>query len=1132
MPVVKLIVLFFLLGLSQYSLSAPSEVQAVPNGQWASVKILENGKSLSSVKVKLFSYKNDILLFEFTEKSKKCFSVNNLSDYLSVEITNLCPDEEIPIDKLSLNGTQLELVSGDTHYFFVKEKVRAISSKALSSVWEWGNSESGGEAYGLNIYPDNNVQLTSHNEGESHMARLIMADDYMPYIVMEDTFIPVFYRGSHLDVVIDEKRSFQRTHKKLPSQFMTDENGLPVEIEHFSVSAKINGDLAETTIDIRFRTLDSRDTEVAFSLPLPASASVSGYSLDVNDRMVPAVVVPKEEARDALETLESRGVDPAIAELTQNNKFQTEIYPVSKENPRRIQIQYQETLQAVDGTYRYSIPLDILGKFKQIALDIELEGIDTISHSPSSVIRTRQFKTYTTSKNKKILRFNADNFSADSELAFNLKPQKVSALQVQSGSDENIYFRLPLHLNAAPFTPESILVLWDTSLSMKAYHVQYLVWLIAVRREFPAANIRVQLFSTDNQQPVNLTTSVDAVKSFASGIVYDGASDLNNIKGLVASKEVANEQVASAQDSTLLLFSDATHSVGLLDLQGVSAPVYAVYPDARTSNMPLLETLAAKGNLTRVNNLSVNEFFSVLDDVDVKSKSNNILVKRRFDTKNPIEILGALSKDDLPSSLVVNIDGETKELLVTDGNLLEGKSIQYQWATNKIQPLLINPQQHKQAIIDAGMKHSIVTPYTSLLVLENLDDYVEFGVKPPALFDPDNEYDELRAEHVAQESKAKRKTREELLVAWKQRVAWYEDPVAFNQQFLKEKKARESSALDEVMVTGARASASTGDSVEEVVVQNLGDFDGGIKVVAWNPDTPYMKAIRAAPIEKAYITYLQQRNEYVANMSFYMDVAKYFFDNKQSEIAYKILSNISELMPEKMLAQRLVAYTLIEYQQWEPALLYLNFVNEIVPYEATSKRDLAVLLERMATSKTPGLIAQSANYYWQSILLDDSFQHDLAITTIGELNNLIQVWNVDPNSISGFDQRFISAMEFDLRVVISWTNDQADMDLHLHEPDKTEVYYGNRYSKSGAWLPFDNTSGFGPEEYLLKSAGKGIYKVAADFYSNSSVETFGPVTVHVDIYRNYGRKNQVHKATTVRLDNEKDASDLAEITVH
>ena len=161
--------------------------------------------------------------------------------------------------------------------------------------------------------------------------------------------------------------------------------------------------------------------------------------------------------------------------------------------------------------------------------------------------------------------------------------------------------------------------------------------------------------------------------------------------------------------------------------------------------------------------------------------------------------------------------------------------------------------------------------------------------------------------------------------------------------------------------------------------------------------------------------------------------------------------------------------------------------------------------------------------------MDDSFKHDLAIITLGELNNLIKKWQISPEQIPGFDPRFLQAMEFDLRIVITWANNQADIDLHIQEPDKTKVSYANPYSRSGAWLPFDNTSGFGPEEYLLKSAGKGGYKVAANFYSNNTVEVFGPVSAYVDIYRNYGRTNQQHKTTTFRLDNTKEVVDLAEI---
>jgi hypothetical protein len=221
---------------------------------------------------------------------------------------------------------------------------------------------------------------------------------------------------------------------------------------------------------------------------------------------------------------------------------------------------------------------------------------------------------------------------------------------------------------------------------------------------------------------------------------------------------------------------------------------------------------------------------------------------------------------------------------------------------------------------------------------------------------------------------------------------------------------------------------------------------------------------------------------------------------------------------------------LFEYQQWQLAQFHLDFINDIVPHEATSKRDLAFLFEQMATSN-PLLAKDAGNYYWQAALMDDSYQYDLAITSIGELNHLIAKWQLDANDIVNFDSRFIAALEYDLRITLSWSNDLADVDLHVTEPGGQEVYYRHPHGETGSWLPFDNTSGFGPEEYLLKKSTKGLYKVRANFYSNNSVEAFGPVTLRVDFYRNYGRKNEVHKSATIRLEESDGEFDVAEIRI-
>ena len=45
--------------------------------------------------------------------------------------------------------------------------------------------------------------------------------------------------------------------------------------------------------------------------------------------------------------------------------------------------------------------------------------------------------------------------------------------------------------------------------------------------------------------------------------------------------------------------------------------------------------------------------------------------------------------------------------------------------------LAIFPKQNKQALIAAGKKYGLVTPGTSLIVLESLEQYLQHDIAPP-----------------------------------------------------------------------------------------------------------------------------------------------------------------------------------------------------------------------------------------------------------------------------------------------------------------------------------------------------------------------------------------------------------------
>ena len=92
------------------------------------------------------------------------------------------------------------------------------------------------------------------------------------------------------------------------------------------------------------------------------------------------------------------------------------------------------------------------------------------------------------------------------------------------------------------------------------------------------------------------------------------------------------------------------------------------------------------------------------------------------------------------------------------------------------------------------------------------------------------------------------------------------------------------------------------------------------------------------------------------------------------------------------------------------------------------------------------------------------------------------------------------------------TGNEADVDLHVTEPDSNEIYFGNMMGIGS--LDVDNTWGDGPEYYTVTAPANGAYRVRVDFYNgysglpntaatvvvtvNGTSRTYGPHTFTAD----------------------------------
>lgn len=79
------------------------------------------------------------------------------------------------------------------------------------------------------------------------------------------------------------------------------------------------------------------------------------------------------------------------------------------------------------------------------------------------------------------------------------------------------------------------------------------------------------------------------------------------------------------------------------------------------------------------------------------------------------------------------------------------------------------------------------------------------------------------------------------------------------------------------------------------------------------------------------------------------------------------------------------------------------------------------------------------------------------------------------------------------KVTLSW-NQADDLDLHTVAPDGEHSYYANKAISEGS-LDLDNTTGFGPEDFIATSLVPGRYHIAVNYYGNGQVPTAARIHV-------------------------------------
>jgi len=314
--------------------------------------------------------------------------------------------------------------------------------------------------------------------------------------------------------------------------------------------------------------------------------------------------------------------------------------------------------------------------------------------------------------------------------------------------------------------------------------------------------------------------------------------------------------------------------------------------------------------------------------------------------------------------------------------------------------------------------------------------------------------------------------------------------------------------LDRIMVTGSRIAEAPGGP---------GDADRGsedaitVHLQPWNPDTPHARRLRDAASAELYALYLDERDSHAGSTAFHLDVGGLLLERGRRAEGLRVLSNLAEMGLEDRHVLRVLGYRLAQAGDWPPAVRVFRQVLAMAEEEPQSHRDLALAL---AAAGRPQKAIE--RLYEVVVGAWDARFGGIDLVALNELNRIVATSGV-PLDTGFVDRRLLRNLPLDLRVVLAWDSDNSDMDLWVTDPDGEKTYYGNPLSYQGGLLPADFTGGYGPEEFLLRNARPGTYRVEAHYFGDRQQVVTGATTLMLKLTTGWGTAAQQDHDVTLRL---------------
>lgn len=934
-----------------------------------------------------------------------------------------------------------------------------------------------------------------------------------------------------------------------------------VSVSSLLVAVKVRGEIAETTVTATFSNPGNDLLEGQFALNMTHGAVVTGYALDIGGTLIDGVLETKYKAAEAYQRRVSQRIDPGLAEVSYSDRFETRIYPVPPRGSRTIRLRMVSAFDPAEG---YVLPLTMPGKVGHVSITIEGD-VGAVS-MPEGL--------------KGGAKFEAENIALKGALKL-AAAKRTDVLLVSEHPGAERFFDLVAPApkpRAAQNLP--LHIFWDRSVSRsddalkaEAQLAQDLAASRGLRR------VKLTLFDSGAIETKEI--NVDRLAGELGQVRYRGGTSYASL-GLAVVEP----------GSDCLMFSDGRVSID--DRRDFALPcrVFTVSSGPETDRAWLSEVAGRSGAVSiDLGGMKPADALAQLQRPEAGILSVTDRGGKRIDTVRLAADAGALHivgpmPDEGPVLVWIvgeagprrfNAPSETASVFAGPGAL---------WARYRLG--VVAADRPPEELAAMARRYNVATPQASFVVLESPNDYVQSDIEPPPTYPKAmrQQYAALRREADEAEV-AQRKSRfETVLAAWDNQKEWWGTTFkgVRSKDSLKQAEderdrprpelrpnapaptaappppppppaelALSQSRADAVTVTGSlRAGSANGAGARDSRVAFDGSADkaeeagaseqpvgraGKIEIADWAPDRPYLKRLDKAG--KDWEAALDKEiKDNGALPLFWFDVGEWHWRAGRKEEARRAVEAALDLPTRDNQTLAIVAARLLRYGSHDRAIWLLERLAEREADRPQPSRTLALaLIERSKTAKTKDLARADleraiALLSKAATELFDVNATGVETVTLMEANAALVRLEAMGGSSTALDKRLVAKVDADVRVVMEWNTPRTDLDLWVTEPRGEKVGYSSPTSSWGGKLSGDVTNGYGPEEYLIRRAQKGVYEIRANTFASDRSNPNGPSSLTVRVIRNFGRPNQSEELLDIEMDAEShDMRQLGKITI-